>query len=32
MHADGWRVVRITGRQIGAEPERIAADLRKMLV
>jgi hypothetical protein len=32
MHADGWRVVRITGRQLGAEPERIAADLRKMLV
>jgi len=24
MHADGWRVVRITWRQLGDEPERIA--------
>jgi len=32
MHADGWRVVRITWRQLREEPERTAADLRKMLV
>jgi hypothetical protein len=32
MHAGGWRVVRITWRQLEEEPERIAADLRKMLV
>jgi hypothetical protein len=32
MHADGWRVVRITWRQLDDEPEKIVADLRRMLV
>jgi Protein of unknown function (DUF559) len=31
LQAKGWRVVRITWRQLHDEPERIAADLRNLL-
>jgi very-short-patch-repair endonuclease len=31
LHAAGWRVVRITWRQLREEPEALAADLRAVL-
>jgi very-short-patch-repair endonuclease len=31
LQAEGWRVVRVTWRQLHDEPERIAADLRSLL-
>jgi very-short-patch-repair endonuclease len=31
LHADGWRVIRVTWRQLHEDPEALAADLRKML-
>jgi len=31
LQAEGWRVVRITWRQLHDEPERIARDLRRLL-
>jgi hypothetical protein len=31
LQADGWSVVRITWRQLDREPDRIAADLRRLL-
>jgi hypothetical protein len=32
LSAEGWRVVRITWHQLHREPERVAADLRKVLL
>lgn len=31
LHAGGWRVIRVTWRQLHQEPEALAADLRKIL-
>ena len=32
LSAAGWRVIRITWRQLHQTPERVAADLRRLLV
>ena len=32
LHASGWRVVRVTWRQLHGDPDVVAADLRKLLV
>jgi very-short-patch-repair endonuclease len=31
LHASGWRVVRVTWRQLHGDPEVVARDLRKLL-
>jgi very-short-patch-repair endonuclease len=32
LHAEGWRVIRVTWRQLHDESTAIAADLKKMLL